>query len=100
VAEVTSDFASGLDVQIMKIGLAWAGPAMMRYEPEDDPTPKQEEEPKEIVVRCPRCNSTEVVFEGGSSMLIVAADDPSQKFKWTCDSCGHQWEDDGVAKEE
>jgi DNA-directed RNA polymerase subunit M/transcription elongation factor TFIIS len=100
VDEVTSDFAKGVSVQIMQIGLPWAGPAMRHYEPEDDPTPKEkEEELDELAVRCPKCNSEEVVFEGGTSTLVVAADDSSQKFRWTCDSCGHHWEDDGVEKE-
>ena len=100
VDEVTSNFANGVGVQIMQIGLAWAGPAMRHYEPEDDPTPKEKEELDELVVRCPKCQSAEVVFEGGTSTLVVATDDSSQKYKWSCDSCGHQWEDDGVAKEE
>jgi DNA-directed RNA polymerase subunit M/transcription elongation factor TFIIS len=97
---VTSNFAKGIGVQIMKIGLPWAGPAMRHYEPEDDPTPKEKEELDELTVRCPKCHSAEVVFEGGTSTLVVATDDSSQKYKWACDSCGHQWEDDGIAKEE
>jgi len=97
---VTSNFANGVGVQIMQIGLPWAGPAMRRYEPEDDPNRKEDEELDELVVRCPKCHSTEVVFEGGTSTLVVATDDSSQKYKWTCDSCGHHWEDDGVAKQE
>ena len=97
---VTSNFANGVGVQIMRIGLPWAAPGMAQYEPEDDPTPKEREAHDELVVRCPNCHSAEVVFEGGTSTLVVPTDDSSQKYKWTCDSCGHQWEDDGVAKEE
>ncbi len=100
VDKVTSNFSSGVSVQIMQIGLPWAGPAMRYYEPEDDPTPKVDEEHDEVAIRCPKCHSTEVVFEGGTSTLVVAADDSSQKFRWTCDSCGHHWVDDGVEKEE
>jgi hypothetical protein len=99
VDEVTSNFANGVAVQIMRIGLPWAWQGMQYYEPKDDPTPKEKEEPAELVVRCPQCHSADVVFEGGTSTLIVAHDDPSQKYQWTCDSCGHQWQDDGVAKE-
>jgi len=97
---VTSNFSSGVGVQIMQIGLPWARSAMHHYEPEDDPTPKESEELEELTVRCPKCHSEEVVFEGGTSTLVVATDDSSQKYKWTCDACGHHWEDDGVAKEE
>jgi DNA-directed RNA polymerase subunit M/transcription elongation factor TFIIS len=101
VEGVTSNFAKGVGVQIMQIGLAWAGPAMRHYEPEDDPTPKEKnQELDELPVHCPKCHSTEVVFEGLTSAPAMATDESSQKYKWTCDSCGHQWEDDGVAKEE
>lgn len=100
VDKLTSNFVNGVSVQIMQVGLPWAGQAMQHYEPEDDPAPKKDEEIGELVVRCPKCQSEEVVFEGGSSTLIVAGDDPSQKYRWSCDSCGYQWEDDGIAKEE
>jgi DNA-directed RNA polymerase subunit M/transcription elongation factor TFIIS len=96
---VTSNFSSGVGVQIMRIGMPWAMPAMVYYEPEDDPTPK-EEQVDELPVHCPQCHSTEVVFEGRTSEPAVAADESSEKYQWTCDSCGYQWEDDGVAKEE
>jgi DNA-directed RNA polymerase subunit M/transcription elongation factor TFIIS len=100
VGDVTSNFSKGVVVQIMKIGLPWAWGAMRDYEPEDDPNPKEPEEPAELIVRCPKCRSTEVVFEGGTSTLIVPGDDTSQKLRWHCDACGHEWEDDGVAEEE
>lgn len=96
---VTSNFVNGVGVQIMQIGLPWARPAMQHYEPEDDPTPKEKNQAlDELPVRCPKCHSTEVVFEGLTSAPAITTDESSQKYKWTCDSCGHQWEDDGVAK--
>lgn len=98
--KVTSNFSNGISVQIMQVGMPWATQAMQHYEPEDDPTPKENPELDELVVRCPKCHSDEVVFEGGTSTLVVATDDSSQKYQWTCDSCGYQWEDDGIAKEE
>jgi DNA-directed RNA polymerase subunit M/transcription elongation factor TFIIS len=101
VDKVTSNFANGVSVQIMRIGLPWTHQPMQHFEPEDDPDAKKEDEDlDEVSIRCPKCHSTEVVFEGGTSTPIVASNDSSQKFKWTCDSCGHQWEDDGVAKGE
>ena len=100
VDQVTSNFSKGVSVQIMRIGMPWAMPGMRYYEPEDDPTPQEKEEAGELVVRCPQCHSEEVVFGGGTATLIVASDDSSQKYKWICDACGYQWEDDGVATEE
>ncbi len=99
VDEVTSNFLSGVGVQIMRIGMPWAQQAMQYYEPEDDRTPKENAQVGELMVRCPQCHSAEVVFEGGTSTLVVATDDSSQKYQWSCDSCGYEWEDDGVAKE-
>ncbi len=98
--KVTSNFSNGVSVQIMQVGMPWARQAMQRYAPEDDPAPKEKEELDEIVVRCPKCHSDEVVFEGRTSELANARDESSQKFEWACDSCGHHWEDDGVEKEE
>jgi DNA-directed RNA polymerase subunit M/transcription elongation factor TFIIS len=97
---VTSNFTVGVSVQVMRIGVPWAAQVMQYYEPLNEPPRKPEEPPGDLVVRCPKCNSEEVVFEGGTSTLIVTADDPSQKYQWSCDACGYQWEDDGVAKEE
>lgn len=97
VDQATSDFTKGVSVKIMKVGMPWAIPLMHLYEPEDDPRPA-DEPGDELPVRCPICHSTEVVFEGLSSETASATDESSQKYKWTCDSCGHQWEDDGVAK--
>ncbi len=108
VDAVTSNFANGVEVAIMNIGYPWAREAMKHYEPADAPPEKPEEEAGEIQVRCPRCHSEEVVLE----RLIVdeiteeaatgesATEETSAPiYKWTCDSCGHQWEDDGVVKE-
>jgi hypothetical protein len=99
VDEVTSNFLNEVAVQIMRIGMPWAIQAMQYYDPEDDRTPKETAQAGELTVRCPQCNSAEVVFEGGTSTLVVATDDSSQKYQWSCDSCGYPWEDDGVAKE-
>ena len=99
VDKMTSNFSSGVGVQIMQIGVPWARSAMQHYEPEDDKTPKVDEELDEVSVRCPKCHSTEVVFVGRTSELADAKDASSQKFEWSCDSCGHHWVDDGIEKE-
>lgn len=125
VDAVTSNFAQGVDVQVMAIGYPWAAQVLKKYYPEDEPREDpQQEEADTIPVRCPRCRSEEVVFErlivndasqdrefgdkkkddtstgnsahGKSSPAATSA----SIYKWTCDSCGHQWEDDGVVKKE
>jgi hypothetical protein len=96
--KVTSDFAKGVEVKIMSIGLPWARMAMSQYWPADEP----EEEPIEIAeipVRCPQCDSADVVF----GRLLDSGKEPrgeiTTKFDWTCEACGKQWEDDGVVEE-
>jgi DNA-directed RNA polymerase subunit M/transcription elongation factor TFIIS len=72
---------------------------MQNYTPDNDRTPKEEKEARgELSIRCPKCHSTEVAFE---DMIPPTAARPlPQIYTWICDSCGHQWEDDGTLKEE
>jgi DNA-directed RNA polymerase subunit M/transcription elongation factor TFIIS len=99
VDAVTSDFVNGVSVQVMRIGLPWTRQPMQNYTPADAPGPKLDEELPDLPVRCPKCHSTEVVF-GSLASEPTAKDNASSKFEWTCDSCGHEWQDDGIVKEE
>lgn len=98
VDKVRSNFANGVGVEIMQIGLPWAGQAMQNYSPADEPAPKPEEGPTELPVHCPKCRSTEIILEDVIAEPPGAAE-KCPRYKWTCDSCGAQWEDDGVAEE-
>ena len=124
VDAVTSHFADGVDVQVMAIGYPWAAQVLRNYYPEDEPRELSQEEPEPIKVYCPRCHSEEVVFErlivnkpsqdresrdnenddtttrDSSDDNSSSAETSSPIYKWTCDSCGHRWEDDGVIKGE
>jgi hypothetical protein len=99
VDTVTSNFANGVSVKIMQIGMPWAAQAMQNYTPANEPAPKYHEELHELPVRCPKCNSAEVIFEGLTTEPAPAAQNSSPKYKWICDACGCQWEDDGLAEE-
>lgn len=63
VEAVTSNFADGLSVQIMKVGMPWAQPVVQQYFPEDEPPEEKAEESDNLAIHCPKCHSTEVVFE-------------------------------------
>ena len=93
VDAVTSNFASGVDVKIMRIGLPWAWSALQYYEPKDEPASEKEHWDEEVDVRCPKCRATDIVF----NEEVISADGPAHKYKWTCGVCGNQWEDGGVA---
>ena len=101
VDQVTSNFAGGVDVSIMNVGLPWARPLMLYYFPKDVPAAEKEEEEKNetpAVIRCPKCNSEEVVFQDMQDEDPATHERILQKYKWKCDSCGNEWEDDGIAK--
>jgi DNA-directed RNA polymerase subunit M/transcription elongation factor TFIIS len=52
---------------------------------------------KECAILCPNCHSAKIVLEGRDSKL---SDPPSTaRFQWSCDACGNQWVDDGIAQE-
>jgi DNA-directed RNA polymerase subunit M/transcription elongation factor TFIIS len=90
---VTSNFADGVDILVMSIGVPWARLAMKNYTPANDPADEFEEIVDEASVRCPKCHSTEVVLEETEP---VREGTSPEHFKWTCDACGSHWEDDGV----
>jgi DNA-directed RNA polymerase subunit M/transcription elongation factor TFIIS len=100
VDAVTSNFVNGVSVQVMRIGLPWIRGALQNYTPANDSSPRQEEELGELPVRCPECHSTEVIFERMLADPATATDKSPPQYEWTCASCGHQWKDDGIAKEE
>ena len=53
---------------------------------------------KDYTVRCPRCHSSDVIFqslEPGTSERPISA----SRFNWTCGGCGNQWKDDGIEQE-
>jgi len=98
VDAVISNFADGVSVGIMNVGLPWARQALQNYEPANEPGPKQPAEPDEIPVRCPKCHSTEVIFDDLIGEPPTSEENSSQRFEWTCDSCGYHWKDDGIVR--
>jgi DNA-directed RNA polymerase subunit M/transcription elongation factor TFIIS len=96
VDAVTSSYAEGVEVKVMRIGAPWALFALgRRYEPKDEPPEEKIVWDGTVVVRCRRCRSDDVVFERLKPGAERAA---PPKFQWTCSACGNAWEDDGIAK--
>lgn len=100
VDAVTSNFASGLDVRIMQVGVPWARRVLRQYFPADEPPEEKVFESDNFAMHCPKCHSTEVVFEDLDRAPENSEGKPSSKFKWACDSCGHEWEDEGLLTED
>ena len=59
---------------------------------------REQGEDEDYAVRCPRCHSSDVIFqslEPGTSERAISA----SKFNWTCGGCGNQWKDDGIEQQ-
>ena len=101
VDDVTSNFAEGVPVAVMRIGAPWASEAMRNnYFPEDEPVEETEEDSDDLAVHCPKCHSTEVVFDQLVDEPPEGGDSSAAKFQWTCGSCGYEWEDNGAVTKE
>lgn len=97
---VKSNFANGVAVRIMRIGLAYATRARINFHPQDDPgrdERKQEMEADAEAILCPKCRSEDVTLEEVEP--DAAKPDLAAKYEWTCEACGNRWEDDGVIRE-
>ena len=58
---------------------------------------KDDPEETEYAILCPQCHSAKVILQGRTSTL--EANPFGIKYQWICDSCGHQWVDDGTTQE-
>ena len=86
-----SSFDGGVDLKVRAVDQPRARSVILHAFASE---PGAEEE-QEYMARCPKCHSTEIVFQGldgnpGEESLAT------EKFNWTCDNCGYQWKDDGV----
>jgi DNA-directed RNA polymerase subunit M/transcription elongation factor TFIIS len=89
---VTSNFANGVPVGVMQVGVPWAQEAMRKhYFPQDEPAEMQDDG-ADLAVHCPKCHSEDVVFE----QLVNAGGKAVEKYRWSCGECGNEWEDEGV----
>jgi predicted RNA-binding Zn-ribbon protein involved in translation (DUF1610 family) len=56
----------------------------------DEEIKEADPDDKDYAVLCPKCRSAKVVMAGRSN---------AEKFQWSCDACGYQWQDEGIAQE-
>ncbi len=75
-------------------------------------TGEDEEALPDYSVHCPKCHSTEILFQGLDALQDEEPEDTeateqnltehtrsAPKYNWSCDACGYQWKDDGVESE-
>jgi DNA-directed RNA polymerase subunit M/transcription elongation factor TFIIS len=68
------------------------------YRPPEGEAPADEPDDVEYEVHCPKCHSTEIVFQSLEPDPATKSAFDS-KFNWSCDACGHRWKDDGMESE-
>lgn len=56
------------------------------------------DEEKDYAILCPKCRSAKVMMAGRDTDNLEKSS-PREEFQWSCDACGHQWEDEGIAQE-
>jgi DNA-directed RNA polymerase subunit M/transcription elongation factor TFIIS len=94
-----TSFERGVGIKVRNFDeqRAMAALAHSSRTPQPD-TPADEVDDGEYAVHCPKCHSTEIVFQS----LDLDPETKSafdSKFNWSCDACGYQWKDDGVESE-
>lgn len=88
-------FDGGVDLKVHAQNGPRASDVLALYAPEKE----EEEDPDEdaeYAVMCPKCHSQEIFLRDDGPVADGAPADV--KFKWQCDACGHQWEDEGISE--
>ena len=85
-------FDDGVDLKVRYVDNQRALHAISQSSPPDA------EVVTDYVPRCPKCHSSEIVFQSlDSTPGSNSAFDST--FNWSCDACGHRWRDDGIEQE-
>ena len=89
------NYKDGVEIKVMKFQSRFVQNGLWRAFP---PDPEQSAEAhKEFSLTCPKCNSPDVILEG-----LVADEGKktghAERNRWSCDACGHQWEDEGIVE--
>lgn len=100
LARLRGGFEHGVDVRVRDFDQQRAMAALAHAAIRDVPENSEADENVDVpyTPHCPKCHSTEVVFQGlDLNPLTKSAFD--SKFNWSCEACGHQWKDDGIEAE-
>jgi DNA-directed RNA polymerase subunit M/transcription elongation factor TFIIS len=85
-------FAGGVDLKVLRRDSRQAQQSLDAFAPRQEAEEDKEAESSAFAVSCPKCHSEEIIFEGNDP------ESAGGKFNWTCDHCGHEWKDDGIAE--
>lgn len=89
-----ASFDGGVELKVHAFNSHRAFNALALFAPQEE-----EEDPDadaEYAVLCPKCHSQEVTLS--NAVPEAAATSVDTKYHWTCDACGHEWMDEGIAQ--
>jgi DNA-directed RNA polymerase subunit M/transcription elongation factor TFIIS len=87
-------FDGGVELKVHSLNSHRAIDALALLAPEEEEEELNED--ADYAVVCPKCHSQEVTF---SNAVPEAVDTSVEtKYNWTCDACGHEWTDEGIAQ--
>ncbi len=92
VNEFHGSFDAGVDIRVRDVDQQRALAALAQAPSQTDED-RSEEEP--FTLRCPKCQSEEIMLEEFVPAPKATGYARPAMFRWRCDACGHQWEDDG-----
>jgi hypothetical protein len=91
-----TSFQKGVGVNVRYLDRRRATAALALYSRNPQPDASADEpEDEEYEVHCPKCHSTDVIFQSLDPDPATKSTFDS-KFNWSCDACGCQWKDDGL----
>lgn len=90
--ELSSTFEGGLIMRVFRAEVERARQALRAEIP--GYAESEGAESPDADLRCPKCKSDGVIFEECDLEGARAA--RNSKFRWRCDDCGYEWQDDGV----
>jgi predicted Zn-ribbon and HTH transcriptional regulator len=92
--DLHDDFSAGVEIKVWNaeeqraLGILAAQPA--------EAAPNEKEVNGDSPILCPKCKSDGVIFEERAIEETGGKLRRSSKFRWRCDDCGYEWEDDGI----
>lgn len=95
VDDYKGSYEGGVEIKVMKFQANYAQTGLRASLPSQPQEESAEQE--EFAICCPKCNSPEVVLLG----LVEEPGKRSEhaaKNSWSCDACGHHWEDEGIVE--
>ncbi len=92
LSQLPSNFDREIEVKVWERQQQYALGALGQGLPQD---PADQQQNAACEIQCPKCHSTEIVFEGLDGDASGTST-PDSKYNWSCDACGNQWKDDGV----